>query len=263
MNYLYRVLPKIFINIIILKSLSNDGFQMKNSILIFAWLFLAITPLHGNGDFEIKKRFECKRPKKNPTPPKLPRNFSWKGRYVVPFLIDPATGKKGITIPFTWVGKDGDIQMIAGSENDPIYFTNFIYQGHLYTYTYKWPGLQKEFLPPLESCAPLLPFTLEDFNALLDSATYVGQEILLHPHRYVNHFRVTVVTPPPQPSGFYPRLPLMLGDFYVDRKDPSKFWQVLHFGVQNIYTPDLDEWIILEEFKDCPGEIILPPLCFP
>ncbi|GAH99533.1 unnamed protein product, partial [marine sediment metagenome] len=100
--------------------------------------------------------------------PKLPKNFSWKGRYLVPDLIDPKTGK-GIDVPFTWVGNNGDVQMIAGSMKHPIYFTNFIYKDYLYTYTYKWPGLQPPFLPPLENCDPLFPFTRKDLNKFLST----------------------------------------------------------------------------------------------
>jgi hypothetical protein len=252
------------------------------NVLTFILVFLAAAPLNGLGfeivgeaaktnmqfienalDFKSRARkSNCRQNKENPPPPRLPRNFRWKGRYIVPDLIDPATGKRGVEVPFTWEGKDGDIQMIAGGDDYPIYFTNFIYQKFLYTYTYKWPGLQDVFLPPLESCAPLFPFTLEDLNALLATASYVGPEVLLHPRHNVNHFRVPVVTPPPQPPGFHFRLPLLLGDFYVDRKDSSKFWKVLHFGIQNLYTPDLDEWIVLDKLQHCPGEIILPPACF-
>lgn len=214
-----------------------------------------------NSDFlELIARRKCQKKKKKPLPPKLPRNFSWKGRYIVPDLVDPRTGKLGINVPFTWRGKDGDIQMIAGGEKYPIYFTNFIFKNHLYTYTYKWPGLQDEFLPPLEPCVPLLEFTLKDLNALLATAAYVGQ-VTLENGQKVNHFRLPIVTPPPQPPGFYLRLPLMLGDFFVDSDDPSKFWQVLHFGIQNLYDPNLDEWIVMRKFSKHPGKILLPPAC--
>ncbi|MDP1879526.1 MAG: hypothetical protein Q8K60_01140 [Parachlamydiaceae bacterium] len=201
---------------------------------------------------------KCRKTRNKPSPPTLPRNFSWTGRYVVPDIVDPRTGELGIDVPFTWCGNDGDVQMIAGGENYPIYFTNFIYQNYLYTYTYKWPGLQPEFLPPLESCAPLFKFTLADLNALLATATYVGKATLENGQK-VNHFRLPIVTPPTQPPGFYLRLPLILGDFFVDRNNPKKFWQVLHFGIQNLYAPHLDEWIFIHKFKKCPGEIILPP----
>ncbi|MCE2983163.1 MAG: hypothetical protein LW832_06320 [Parachlamydia sp.] len=52
-------------------------------------------------------------------PPRLPKNFSWKGRYVVPDL--------NINVPFTWNGNEGNIQMVAGGQKHPIYFTNLIY----------------------------------------------------------------------------------------------------------------------------------------
>lgn len=200
----------------------------------------------------------------HPLPPQLPRNFSWKGRYVVSDLIDPETGKMGINVPFTWNGNDGNIQMIAGSEKHPIYFTNLIFDDHLYTYTYKWPGLQPEFLPPLEPCFPLLEFTLEDLNAFLATSRYVGPKIIEGKKacHHVHHFRVGIVLPQ-FPSGFYPRFPFSLADIYVDQNDSSKFWQVLHFGLQNIYDPELDEWIFIEKMSSCPGKIKLPPVCLP
>jgi hypothetical protein len=193
--------------------------------------------------------------------PKLPKNFSWKGRYIVPDLIDPATGELGVNVPFTWEGVNGDVQMIAGSEKHAIYFTNFIYQGYLYTYTYKWPCLQPEFLPPLESCDPLFKFTLEDLNEFFTHANFVGAETLEEKKtRYVNHFRISVALPQ-LPPGFQLRLPILSADIYVDQKDSRKFWKVLHYGLQNLYAPNLDEWIILNKFSDCPGEIRLPSAC--
>lgn len=198
-----------------------------------------------------------------PKRPMLPRNFRWKGRYIVRDLIDPATGKVGVDVPFTWHGNNGDIQMIAGSEKHPIYFTNFIYDNQLYTYTYKWPGLQEEFLPPLEPCDPLFEFSLEDLNALLAASSYVGAEILKEKsRRHVHHFRLPIVLPR-CPPGFYFRIPILLGDIYVDQKDSSKIWKLLHFGFQNIYDPNLDEWIVINKFEDCPGEIVLPEACSP
>ena len=47
----------------------------------------------------------------------------------------------GITVPFTWEGRNGDSQMIAGGPEYPIWFTNLIYHNTLYTLTYKWPNL--------------------------------------------------------------------------------------------------------------------------
>ena len=201
------------------------------------------------------------RGKNDPPPPQLPRKFRWKGRYIVSDLVDPETGKTGIVVPFIWFGQDGDVQMIAGSDKHPIYFTNFIYNNHLYTYTYKWPGLQPRFLPPLEPCKPLFEFSLEDLNAFLATSRYAGPEILLDRQpRHVHHFRAGVVVPR-RPSGFHPRLALLIGDFYVDRNDSTKFWKVLHFGYQNIYDPELDEWIIIDKIEGGGGKVILPPAC--
>jgi hypothetical protein len=57
------------------------------------------------------------------------------------------------------------------------------------------------------------------------------------------------------------RIPVMLGDFYVDQKDPSTFWQVLHFGMQHLYDPDLDEWTVMKTFSTAPGKVTLPDEC--
>lgn len=43
-----------------------------------------------------------------PTPPELPDDFSWTGRYLVPDL--------DVEVPFIWNGRDGDFQMTAGAE---------------------------------------------------------------------------------------------------------------------------------------------------
>jgi hypothetical protein len=51
------------------------------------------------------------------------------------------------------------------------------------------------------------------------------------------------------------------GDFYVDRKDPTKFWQVLHSGLQNLYASDLDEWIVMDTFRRGAGTVTLPEEC--
>lgn len=163
----------------------------------------------------------------DPPPPQLPRDFTWTGRYEVPDLA--------VDVPFTWHGNAGNMQMIAGGESYPIHFTNFIYDGVLYTLTYKWPDIERR------PCSPIGPFTLDDLNMALNSSRFVGAEILerQEPLR-VNHFRVGVVWEPPAevippiPGLPFLRNPLMSGDIYVDPEDSSKFWQVLHFGVQNL-----------------------------
>jgi hypothetical protein len=187
-----------------------------------------------------------------PLPPQLPRDFQWEGRWIVRDL--------GVDVPFTWQGKDGDTQMIAGSEADPIHFTNLIYEGHLYTLTYKWP----DTVPPLPAndCVCLGRLTVDEFNLCLGSSRYVGAEILQDREpRHVNHFRVSVVfgdsEPKPQPV----RAPIMQGDFYVDEHDPTEFWKVLHFGFQNLLDPALDEWAVMHRLDDAPGQIALPAEC--
>jgi hypothetical protein len=66
---------------------------------------------------------------------------------------------------------------------------------------------------------------------------------------------------PPIPGIPNLRIPLMSGDFYVDPADSTKFWQVLHFGVQNLYDPEQDEWIRIHRMDDNAGAVELPGEC--
>ena len=193
----------------------------------------------------------------DPPPPRLPRRFYWKGRYVVPDLVDQSTGKLGIVVPFVWFGRNGNIQMIAGGPKHPIYFTNYIRNNRLYSYTYKWPGLVPR---PQAKNAPLFRLSLNDFNDFLRTSRFAGTEILDgKTRRRVNHFRASIVLPT-LPSGNYFRVPILLGDFYVDPKDPTLFRQILHFGYHNLYDPELDEWIILDQFSRRGGRFVYPVL---
>jgi hypothetical protein len=145
--------------------------------------------------------------------------------------------------------------MIAGGPQYPIWWTNLIYHGSLYTLTYKWPGLNEH------PCSRIPGFTLDHLNQFLQGSRFVGREILQEsPDRYVNHWRVGVVLPT-LPSGNYLRFPVALGDIYVDQRDPSRFWQVLQFGVQNLYDPALDEWLVMKTFEHKAGTVTLPRLC--
>ncbi|MEU1630750.1 hypothetical protein ABZ746_36925 [Streptomyces sp. NPDC020096] len=184
-----------------------------------------------------------------PRPPHLPRDFRGKGKWVVRDL--------GITVPFTWEGRNGDSQMVAGGPQYPIWFTNLIYHGTLYTLTYKWPGLTEH------PCSQIPGFDLDQLNQAFRGARFVGREILQRsPNRHVNHWRVGVVLPK-QPPGKFLRFPLALGDIYVDQHDRSTFWQVLQFGIQNLYDPELDEWLVMDTFEHKPGTVTLPQRCSP
>ncbi|KMO94222.1 phospholipase D-like domain-containing protein [Streptomyces roseus] len=184
-----------------------------------------------------------------PPPPRLPRDFRGKGKWIVRDL--------DITVPFTWEGRNGDSQMTAGGPQYPIWFTNLIYHGTLYTLTYKWPGLDEH------PCSRIPGFSLEDLNQGLAGSRFVGRETLRRtPERRVNHWRVGVVLPE-LPPGNHPRVPLALGDIYVDENDRSTFWQVLQFGVQNLYDPALDEWLVMDTFEHRPGNVTLPRECEP
>ena len=187
-----------------------------------------------------------------PRAPRLPKNFRGKGRYIVRDL--------GLNVPFTWRGHDGNSKMVAGGPNQPIWFTNLIYENSLYTVTYKWPGLRK-FTP----CAPIpnLFFNRKVLNTIFATARFVGPEILQgKPRRRVNHFRAGIVIPT-APPGDYLRFPFALGDVYVDQRNPSTFWQVLQFGLQNLFDPALDEWFKMKTFVHRPGRVKLPQGCAP
>jgi hypothetical protein len=182
-----------------------------------------------------------------PRPPRLPRNFHGRGKWIVRDL--------GITVPFTWTGRAGDSQMIAGGPRYPIWFTNLIYRGSLYTLTYKWPGLNDH------ACSRIPGFDLNTLNQRLRTARFVGRETLQrNPRRHVNHWRVGIVAPK-LPPGKFLRFPLALGDIYVDQHDRGTFWQVLQFGVQNLYDPELDEWLVMNTFEHGPGKVRLPARC--
>lgn len=186
---------------------------------------------------------------KTPKPPQLPRNFRGKGKWIVRDL--------GITVPFTWHGKNGDSQMTAGGPQYPIWFTNLIYRGTLYTLTYKWPGLDEH------PCSRIPGFNLRKLNEKLEDSRFVGRETLeRNPPRRVNHWRVGVVLPE-LPPGNHLRFPIALGDIYVDRRDRGTFWQVLQFGFQNLYDPELDEWAVMDTFEHKPGDVTLPRRCDP
>lgn len=189
-----------------------------------------------------------------PKPPRIPKNFNGKGRYLVPDL--------GIDVPFSFRGDDGNVKMIAGGKDDPIWFMNIIYgkpgkTKHLYTVTYRWPGLVSR-----DRCSAIGgPFSRSTLNGLLARSSYVGKEILQgYPDRYVNHWRMTAVFPP-LPPGKFLRLPIALADVYVDQGSPTTFRKVLHFGFQNVYDPELDEWFEMDTFQHKPGKVTLPQGC--
>lgn len=193
-------------------------------------------------------------PDADPSPPQLPADFTWTGRYTAPDL--------DVEVPFTWNANDGDFQMIAGGEDQPIHFTNIVHDGNLYTLTYKWPDV------PRMPCSPVGPFTLDELNAGLADASFVGAETLEDREpRDVFHYRSASALEVPTEALGLPddapvaRVPIMSGDIYVDREDPAVIWKLLHFGVQNLYDVDLDEWIVIDEVSDAPGEVSLPQEC--
>jgi len=182
-----------------------------------------------------------------PHPPRIPADFDGRGRWIVRSL--------GVNVPFRWSGNDGDSIMVAGGRNQPIWFKNIIYDNVLYTYTLKWPNLTQH------PCDRVGFFNRHILNNAMKGARFVGREILqLHPRRYVNHFRVGWVYPQ-APPGLEIRLPLALGDIYVARGNSSRFWQVLQFGIQNLFDPQLDEWLRMNTWSAEPGEVKLPAKC--
>lgn len=187
-----------------------------------------------------------------PSFPRLPRNFCWSGHYIIPDLK--------MTVPFTWTGNNGNSQMIAGNTDYPVWFTNIIYNGVLYTNTYKWPSLKDD---EKNKCVKVLdPFTIDDLNTFFASSSYVGEEVLKDNGtcQRVNHFRLSIALPK-LPPGNFDRLPILSADIYVDQKDSTKFVKVLHFGLQNKFNPNLDEWFTINKFRDIPGKVNLPCSC--
>lgn len=189
----------------------------------------------------------------DPPPPQIPQDFQWRGRYFVKDL--------GYDVSFSWQGNDGDLQMIAGGDNEQIHFTNLIFQNNLYTVTYKWPGIVDS--PEDAECVCLGQLPLATLNRCLASSRFVGEEQLIgdKPPR-VNHFRVGVV------FGFAStapaaRLAIMEGDIYVEPHNSSRIRKMLHYGYQNVLDPALDEWLRIDKIKNKPGEITLPPECSP
>ena len=101
---------------------------MMKTLVLVAAVFVAATGFDGRSAVgQATSASEAPRAKAaaDPPPPKIPRDFRWTGRYLVPDL--------DADVPFTWHGKDGNFQMIAGDEDSPIHFTNLVYDGNLYT----------------------------------------------------------------------------------------------------------------------------------
>ena len=187
------------------------------------------------------------RDSQTPRPPLLPRNFRGRGEWIVRDL--------GLTVPFTWQGRNGNSQMVAGGPGYPIWFTNLIYRNTLYTLTYRWPGVTQH------ACSKIGFFNLAILNQALNGSRFVGPEILQgRPRRYVNHWRVGFVFPQLPPGSFL-RFPFALGDIYVDQRNRATFWQVLQFGIQNLYDPQLDEWLRMRTFRHQAGTVRLPARC--
>lgn len=52
-----------------------------------------------------------------------------------------------------------------------------------------------------------------------------------------------------------------MADLYVDLNNPRIFKKVLHFGIQNLYDADLDEWFVMRSFRLRKGQVTLPKEC--
>jgi hypothetical protein len=195
---------------------------------------------------------------KFPPRPRLPANFSGRGRWIVQDL--------GENVPFTWEGRDGNSVMTAGNKNEDIYYKNLIYGDTLYTITYEWPGLTEE---EKGLCVPFKGLDRRWLNGtLLKSSRYVGREILQgKPNRFVHHWRAGVVffgdLQPNPGNPKFPRIPAQLTDIYVGQGDNTRWWKALQFGVQNQLDPALDEWLEMRTFTRRPGKVTLPPECKP
>ena len=225
------------------KNIKGDMMILKNILSIF--LVLIVVGLLVSCESSSKANG-------SPPKPQFPENFTWEGRWLVPDL--------DVDVSFSWHGNNGDLQMIAGGEDERIHFTNLIYEDYLYTYTLKWPGV----VPPRpdDDCICLGKLPLKVLNECLAKARYVGAEILLEEEeRYVEHFRISVILGEQKSKPNALRFPLMEGDFYVDQEDSTKMWKVLHYGYQNALDPALDEWAVMQKLENTPGEIDFPEEC--
>ena len=199
---------------------------------------------------------------------KLPRDFVAKGRYIVPDL--------GIDVPFTWEGHDGDSQMIAGSDDVP----DPLHQRHR-----RRTALHADVQVARARAAPLLRGRRVHpggFNQFLATSRYAGAEILVgKPNRRVHHFRAGVVWEPPPsvvppdvltPVGGTPDIgtggrrsgaadPAHARRLLRRPRRPDDVPPVLHFGVQNLYDAELDEWMVMKTFRHRPGTVDLPDEC--
>lgn len=124
-------------------------------------------------------------------------------------------------------------------------------------------GAASVALSPFRRCDRVGSFSLQMLNEVLKTARFVRPEILQGtPDRSVDHWRVGVVAGSTLPGKEF-RVPIALGDIYVDQRDPSQWWQVLQFGFQNLYDPQLDEWFTMTSFNHQPGQVTLPKRCPP
>jgi hypothetical protein len=99
-------------------------------------------------------------------------------------------------------------------------------------------------------------------SILATKSRFVGTEILVENkrHIWVNHFRIAVALPL-GPSGAHFRIPVTAIDLYVDVHDSTVFWKVLQFGFQNLYDPELNEYIVITKHCKLTREIELPIAC--
>ncbi len=109
------------------------------------------------------------------------------------------------------------------------------------------------------ACTPVPGISLKWLNKQLrKESRFVGREVLQgSPDRYVNHWRIGVVLQ--IPGVIF--LPINIGDNYVDQQNNKQWWQILGFGFQNAYDPDLDEWGKMDSWKFKPGKVKLPKVC--
>ncbi len=211
-------------------------------------------PYRDRGAARLDRARSPARARPAPRPPRIPRSFTAKGRYLVPDL--------SIDVPFKYHGSDGNSKMVAGGPAHPIWFVNLIYgepgeAKRLYTVTHRWPGVVQAV-----PCGPIPgDFSRRTLNAWLARSSFVGREVLRgERRRRVNHWRVTGVLPA-LPPGNLVRVPLALADIYVDTGNRATIRKVLHFGVQNLYDPELDEWFELHRFSHRPTKVTLPSAC--
>jgi len=203
------------------------------------------TPLHGQSG-QVKK-------------PQIPtENFEWNGTFRVPGQDEPVI--TDLTIRGRWQNGHFNLYMEQGFDGGEYWVENLIYQEHLYTITHNWPKIG----PPVTGfCYKSQDeITVEDLNAILESAQLVGREKI--DRTPVNHFRVSCLSKSQIVIFGVPLAAVtvnIFSDIYVPPGRSHPFTRWLQFGDAVGLSKQHDEWFFFAEYNNHPEEIQLPWQC--